>query len=160
MNIPNDIKKIEVYYDGRCGMCCTFQEWVSRQQRAFEVEFVPYQSERAGVLFPGVRELDPDRDMIVRTDRGDIFRGAEGWVLCMLSCQSYEKWAKRLASLRLLPVARKTCNLIAANRLGISKVLFRKKDRALADAVHEMPQQPCEGRCHIDPPKDAPDGLL
>jgi len=160
MNIPPDIKKIEVYYDGRCAMCCTFQEWVSQQNRAFEVEFVPYQSERAEELFAGVREMDPDRDMIVRTDQGKIFRGAEGWVLCMLSCQSYERWARRLASPQLLPVARKTCNLIAANRLGISKVLFRKKDKALADAVHEMPQQKCDGSCQLDHPEDSPDGVI
>lgn len=160
MNIPPNIKKIEVYYDGRCAMCSTFQEWVSQQHRAFEVEFVPYQSERAEELFAGVLEMDPDRDMIVRTDQGDIFRGAEGWVLCMLSCQSYETWAKRLASPQLLPVARKTCNLIAANRLSISKVLFRKKDRALADAVHEMPQPSCEESCRVDSPKNSPDGLI
>jgi len=160
MNIPKEIKAIEVYYDGKCAMCCTFQEWVMRQKRSFAVEFVPYQSDRAEEIFPGVAELDPDRDMIVRTNDGEIFRGAEGWVLCMLSCQSYQKWAKRLASPGLLPVAKKTCNLIAAKRLGISKILFRKKDKALADAVRDVSQDDCGGSCQLDHPEDAPDGLL
>ena len=160
MNIPKEIKSIEVYYDGRCAMCCTFQEWVMRLKRSFGVEFVAYQSARAEEIFPGVGELDPDRDMIVRTNEGEIFRGAEGWVLCMLSCGSYEKWANRLASPGLLPVAKKTCNLIAANRLGISKILFRKKDKALADAVCDEPQGDCGGSCQLDHPEDVPDGFL
>jgi len=79
MNIPDTIQSIEVYYDGRCAMCCRFHEWVNRQPRAFAVTFVAYQSPRAENLFPGVTGMDPDLDMIVRTERGDIFRGAEGW---------------------------------------------------------------------------------
>ncbi len=65
MKIPENIRHIEVYYDGRCGMCCTFHEWVNRQPRAFAVRFAPYQSALAEEWFPGVRALGPEREMIV-----------------------------------------------------------------------------------------------
>ena len=47
MKIPTQIQGIEVFYDGRCGMCCSFHEWVNRQPRAFGVEFIAYQAARA-----------------------------------------------------------------------------------------------------------------
>ena len=90
MNIPEQLKSIEVYYDGHCGMCCTFHEWVNKQQRAYQVSFIPYQAETAELLFPGISEMDPDKEMIVRTDRGEVFKGAEAWVVCLNSCKNYQ----------------------------------------------------------------------
>jgi len=160
MIIPESINKIEIYYDGHCAMCCTFQEWLNRQDRAFDVNFVTYQSSQAEVLFPGVTKLDPDQEMIVRTDQGEVFRGAEGWVLCLLSCETYQHIAKRLAAPLLLPVAKKSCSLIASNRISISKIMFNKKDKALANTLHQMPSAPCESSCEKESHEDIPDGLL
>lgn len=163
MNIPEKIQNIEVYYDGRCAVCCTFHEWVNRQDRLFPVRFVAYQSEQAEILFPGVTLMDPGRDMIVRTDQRDVFRGAEGWVLCLLSCQRYQKCARRLASPQLLPVARKCCHLIAKNRLSLSKILLGKKSQELAQLIHQMPEQKCDRGCAYeaeDHERDTPDGLI
>lgn len=163
MNIPEKIQHIEVYYDGRCAICCTFHEWVNRQERLFPVRFIAYQSEQAELLFPGVTSMDPEGDMIVRTNEGDVFRAAEGWVLCLLSCQKYQKYARRLASPQLLPLAKKCCHLIASNRLTLSKILFGKKDQALAREIHEMPGQGCDDGCSCEVGehrRDTPDGLI
>lgn len=160
MKIPETINEIEVYYDGHCAMCCTFHEWLNRQARTFPVNFLAYQSPQAEIIFPGVTKLDPELEMIVRTDQGEIFKGAEGWVLCLLSCKSYQGIARRLAAPRLLPVAKKTCNLIASNRIGISKIFFSKKDKALAHALHEMPNPHCQTSCENIRDQDIPDGLL
>ena len=160
MNIPDTINEIEIYYDGHCALCSTFHEWLNRQDRAFAVNFVTYQSPQAEVMFPSVTKLDPELEMIVRTDQGDVFRGAEGWVLCLLSCKSYQGIARRLAAPRLLPVAKKTCSLIASNRINISKIFFSKKDKALAHALHEMPNQHCQTFCENVSDQNIPDGLL
>ena len=77
MKFPIHQKKIEIFYDGRCGMCCSFHEWINRQKRAFEIDFIPYQAAEVEDVFPGINTLDPAREMIVRTDDGRIFRGAE-----------------------------------------------------------------------------------
>lgn len=143
MKLPLQVKGIEVFYDGRCGMCCTFHEWVARQERAYPVVFVPYQDERAERIFPGLGVLDPAREMVVRTAGGGIYRGAEAWVLCLYSCVAYRELAGRLASRRLLPLAKRACAVLAANRHGLSKIFFRRKDLEVRARLHAIPD-PCE----------------
>lgn len=138
MKLPENIEKIEIYYDGHCGMCCTFQEWLHEQKRAFEVQFVPYQSESAKELCPKICELEPDREMIVRTKNGEIYRGAEGWVLSLFSCKKYQDVARRLANPVLLPFAEKVCRAIASRRYKLSRIFFSKKDNEVAEKLHEM----------------------
>lgn len=151
MKLPIHVKAIEVYYDGRCGMCCTFHEWINRQPRAFEITFVPYQSEEAEVKFPGIGTLDPAREMIVRTSEGSLFRGAEAWVWCLYSCANHRGLARRLARPVMLAVAIQMCRLLAANRHGLSKIFFRRKDREVRKILHNMNPPTCEdGSCAED----------
>ena len=138
MNLPIHVKSIEVYYDGRCGMCCTFHEWINRQARAFDILFIPYQSPAAEEKFPGIGTLDPSREMIVRTDEGTIYRGAKAWVWCLYSCAHYRNLARRLAKPALLAMAVGICRLLASNRYAFSKVFFRRKDREVREVLHEM----------------------
>ncbi len=144
----NPTGQIEVYYDGRCGMCCTFHEWINRQPRAFAVDFIPYQAERAEQVFPGIGTLDPAREMVVRTDGGELFRGAEAWVMCLYSCANNQTAARRLAGPALLPVAIRACRVLAANRHALSKVFFRRKDRQVRESLHRMEDPACrDGLC-------------
>ena len=145
MNLPIQVKKIEVFYDGRCGMCCSFHEWIYRQKRAFEIDFWPYQAAEAELIFPGINTLDPAREMIVRTDEGEVYRGAEAWVWCLYSCANHRTLARRLARPALLGVAVRVCRLLAANRHGLSKVFFRRKDREVRETLHQMTPPNCEG---------------
>ncbi len=75
MKLPDELKSIEVFYDGRCGMCCTFHEWINRQPRAFLIEFIPYQAADAERRFPGLNTLDPAREMVVRRMPSGAFPG-------------------------------------------------------------------------------------
>ncbi len=150
MKPPEQIKWIEVFYDGRCGMCCTFHEWINRQPRAFGVDFIPYQSPRAERIFPGLGTLDPAREMVVRTDGGEVFQGAEAWVMCLLSCANHQTAARKLAGPALLPVAVRSCRILAANRHSLSKVFFRKKDKEVRETLHQMITPECDdGVCVV-----------
>ena len=151
MKLPIHVKKIEVYYDGRCGMCCTFHEWIYRQERAFEIQFTPYQAAEAERLFPGLATLDPAREMVVRTDEGTIYRGAKAWVWCLYSCVNYRKTARRLSGPKLLPIAIRACQLLAANRHGLSKIFFRRKDQEVRAVLHQMEPEQCDGEyCTVE----------
>ena len=97
MKLTDEIRGIEVFYDGRCGMCCSFHEWINRQPRAFGIGFIPYQAAEAERVFPGLGTLDPAREMVVRTSEGRIFRGAEAWVWCLFSCANHQAAARRSA---------------------------------------------------------------
>ena len=164
MKLPNKIQYIEVYYDGRCGMCCTFHEWVNTQERNFEVRFAPYQAPEAEEWFPGVNKLEPEREMIVKTDEGILYRGAEGWVMCLMSCKKYVNWAERMTNPRLLPMAKKLCQTLAARRHTLSKMFFLKKDKEVARALHQMPDQEgcvdCETLYEDNQIDEIPDGVI
>jgi predicted DCC family thiol-disulfide oxidoreductase YuxK len=148
MKLPEEIKRIEVYYDGRCGMCCSFHEWINRQPRAYSMEFIPYQAVRAEQIFPGIGTLDPAREMIVRTDKNEIFRGAEAWVICLYSCKNHQSAARRLAGPGWLPIAIRSCRMLAANRHALSKIFFSKKDKEVRKELHQMQLPECEdGYC-------------
>ena len=145
MKLPTKIEGIEVFYDGRCGMCCSFHEWINRQPRAFKIEFIPYQAAHAERIFPGLGTLDPAREMIVRTSEGEIFRGAEAWVWCLYSCANHQVAARRLGGPGLLPMAIHACRVLAANRHALSKVFFRSKDKRVREELHRMDPLECEG---------------
>ena len=144
MKLPEQIQKIEVFYDGRCGMCCSFHEWINRQPRAYRIDFIPYQSPDAEKVFPGIGTLDPAREMIVRTDQGKIYRGAEAWVLCLHSCANHQTAARKLATPGMLSVAIRACRVLAANRHSLSKVFFRRKDKAVREVLHQIKTPECD----------------
>jgi predicted DCC family thiol-disulfide oxidoreductase YuxK len=145
MKLPKEIKGIEVFYDGRCGMCCSFHEWINRQTRAFRIQFIPYQAAHAERIFPGLGTLDPAREMVVRTSENEVYRGAEAWVWCLYSCANYQTAARRLGGPGLLPVAVQACRVLAANRHALSKVFFRSKDKKVREELHHMEQAECDG---------------
>ena len=148
MKLPPVIEGIEVFYDGRCGMCCSFHEWIARQPRAFWIDFIPYQSPDAERVFPGLGTLDPAREMVVRTSQGGVFRGAEAWVWCLYSCANHQDAAHRLAGPKLLPIAIHACRVLAANRHALSKVFFRSKDQQVRKELHRMEVADCaDGFC-------------
>jgi predicted DCC family thiol-disulfide oxidoreductase YuxK len=148
MKLPETSEGIEVFYDGRCGMCCSFHEWIARQPRAFPIGFVPYQAPEAEKVFPGLGTLDPAREMVVRTSTGEISRGAEAWVWCLYSCANHQDAARRLGGPGLLPVAIHACRVLAANRHALSKVFFRKKDQKVRETLHRMEEVICtDGTC-------------
>jgi predicted DCC family thiol-disulfide oxidoreductase YuxK len=150
VKLPQLIQGIEVFYDGRCGMCCSFHEWIARQPRAFRIEFIPYQSPDAERVFPGLGTLDPAREMVVRTSDHEIFRGAEAWVWCLYSCANHQDAARRLGGPELLPIAIHACRVLAANRHALSKVFFRSKDKLVREELHRMDVASCtDGYCAV-----------
>ncbi|HEX5791291.1 MAG TPA: DCC1-like thiol-disulfide oxidoreductase family protein [Luteolibacter sp.] len=151
MDLPRTVEYIEVFYDGRCGMCCLFAEWLGREPHVFRVKLIAYQSPEAERVFPGLGALDPAREMVVRTSEGDIHRGAEAWVWCLSSCARHQDFARRLASPLMLPVAKRACRLLAAKRMTLSKALFRKKDREVRAELHRMDEGGCrDGVCSLE----------
>lgn len=139
INLEQNVSFIEIYYDGRCGMCCTFHEWLNRQDHANKVYFYAYQDEAAEVHFAELKALDPAREMVVRVEGVDVHRGAEGWLWCLWSCQKYRALASWWNRPLLLPFAKKLCYVLAANRLPLSKVFFSKKNKEVEKNLHEMP---------------------
>jgi len=126
-------QKIEVFYDGQCGMCKTFIAWLIKQQHVIEVVCYDFHGEEAERVFAELKEHDPGRELVVRVD-GD-----------------YRKTAKRVNSCFLLPMAKKVCHLVSNNRLTLSKLFFRKKNKEIIDEIETKHKKDkkmnCEGGC-------------
>ncbi len=147
VNLDKAVQGIEVFYDARCAMCVTFVEWLVRQERAYDVVCLDYHCDEARRVFPELGDYDPDKEMVVRVDGGEIYQGAEGWICCLWSCKKYRDVAKKMNSRFLLPMAKKVCHLVSENRLVFSKVFFRKKNEEIAVEVDREHQIHCEGGC-------------
>lgn len=141
------VKCIEVFYDGRCGMCYTFIEWLERQERACELLSYDYQSSEAIEAFPDLMDYQPAKEIVVRMD-GEIYQGGEGWVCCLWSCAKYRDVAKKMNSRLLLPMAKKICHFVSKNRFGVSKLFFRKKNMEIAAEIDKNQEIECDGECN------------
>lgn len=155
MELDKEVRFIEIFYDGHCGVCSSFVEWLTSQDRAIEVRCLAYQSDEAQRVFPEINSLKPDQEMVVRTDTGEVFRGAEGWVWCLWSCAKYKDIAKLMNSKLMLPVAKKVCLLASKNRLKLSKLFFGKKAKEVSDEIHSLDDDTGEcadGSCDTNNP--------
>lgn len=135
MNLNNTVKIIEIFYDGQCGMCCTFIGWLDKQEHVFQVDCYDYHQAKAKLVFPDIGNYDPSKELVVRVDENDVYTGAEGWVYCLWGCAKYRNVACKMNNAILLPMAKKFCYLVSNNRLKISKLFFSKKTKEIADEI-------------------------
>ena len=78
--------------------------------------FVPLQAPDLEERFPGVTALEPARQILVVADNGDVWRGADAWIMCLWALREYRTWSQRLASPLLHPFAMRVCDMVSSNR--------------------------------------------
>jgi predicted DCC family thiol-disulfide oxidoreductase YuxK len=144
------MKTLTIFYDERCGLCSRFRAWMEAQPKRVRVEFLAYDSPEALRKFPGLRDLQADREVVVLADDGRWWQGAAAWVTCLWATHSHYEWAQRLSSPVLLPFVRKAVHLISENRLGLSRLLGMRGDGELAEGIRALPEPECrEGSCAV-----------
>jgi len=114
------MQQLYILYDGQCEFCRRCRIWLGRQPSYVPLEFLPLQSPEAECRFPGLKELHPEKEIVVISDAGEVWQGGAAWVTCLWALQEYREWALRLAHPGLLPLARRLCEIVAANRYQIS----------------------------------------
>jgi len=77
-----------------------------RQPAFVPLIFVALQSNEAQRRFPGVDALKPGEQLLVISDQGAVYRGADAWIMCLWALENYREHAQRLAHPVLLPLAR------------------------------------------------------
>jgi predicted DCC family thiol-disulfide oxidoreductase YuxK len=128
---------LTIFYDPECGLCRAFRQWMLGQFSHCRLEFVPYSSGLAKRLLPEIEHMEAGREIVVMSDEGDIWQGPEAWVVSLWVLKKWRRWAERMASPALLPLAAKVCHLISANRLSLSKLLALKVDAEVAAVCEE-----------------------
>lgn len=120
------MKRLYVLYDSECALCRRCRDWLARQPRWIELEFVALQSPDPARRFRGIEALGPAEQLLVVSDTGAVYRGSQAWIMCLYALPGYRAWAQRLATPALLPWARRVCELVSQNRLHLSRFLLRQ----------------------------------
>jgi predicted DCC family thiol-disulfide oxidoreductase YuxK len=144
------MKKLYILYDSECELCRRTRIWLGRQAVFVPLVFMPFQSEEAEGRFPGLRELHPEKEIVVISDVGAVWQGGAAWVMCLWALREYREWSLRLAHPALLSLARRMCEVVSSNRYKISQWL--KNAQSHEDLRHKLdlfPAPPCGsgGRC-------------
>ena len=145
------MKRLYILYDSECEFCRRCRIWLGRQPAYVPLTFIPLQSPEAECRFPGLKQLEPEKEIVVISDTGDVWQGGAAWVICLWALREYREWSQRLAHPALLPLARRVCEVVSANRYAFSKWLSHSdRDPAeLARVLATLPAETCgrEGYC-------------
>ncbi len=100
--------RLTVLFDYRCGLCQRARRWLEAQPKFVELEFIAAGSDHAKYRFPTLPGVASDtvEELVVVGDDGAIYRGDRAWIMCLYALVECREWAERLASPRLLPLAR------------------------------------------------------
>ncbi|MEP6822146.1 MAG: DUF393 domain-containing protein [Chthoniobacterales bacterium] len=118
--------RLSVIYDAECALCRRCRDWLNLQPKWVALDFVPLQSPDLPQRFPGIEALAPHDQLLVVSDKGEIYRGSSAWIMCLYALRDYRAWSQRLAHPALRPWAQRVCELVSQNRLQLSRWLFRQ----------------------------------
>jgi predicted DCC family thiol-disulfide oxidoreductase YuxK len=96
-------------------------------------------SEEARRLFPGL----PSGELAVVSNDGRVWLGDNAFIMCLWALRKYRRWAKRLASPILRPVARQAFEAISRNRKSVSSLLRLKSETELKNRLNEVTISTC-----------------
>lgn len=122
------MKALTVFYDARCGLCGRAKSWLESEPKYVKLSFVSYDSRHARELFPKIDDWQPDKEILVLTDEGGLYRGDGAWIMCLWATVKYRGWSLRMAKPGLRFYAEKLCRLISRHRRALSRVILRGTD--------------------------------
>jgi predicted DCC family thiol-disulfide oxidoreductase YuxK len=129
------MKRLYVLFDADCELCVRCRNWLAQQPTFVPLVFTAFKSDEAQRRFPGIGALKPDEQLLVISDEGAVYRGANAWIMCLWALEKYREHAQRLAHPALLPLAKLVCELLSRNRFFLSDVLFRQEPHNAARKV-------------------------
>jgi hypothetical protein len=103
------------------------------------------------IRFPGIIKYQPHKQLLVISDDGGVYVGAAGWIMCLYALDDYRELSLRLAHPRLMPLAKRFCELISSNRLTLSRALHLTSKDITAESLpsDERDQRACLRGCSL-----------
>ena len=138
------MSRLYVLYDGRCGLCRLARQWLDRQEKLVELEFLAAGSYQACRLFPTLQTSDQPEELIVVSEEGGVYRGGHAWIMCLYALEDYREWAERLSSPALLPLARQGFAMLSKQRGRISHWLGLASEQEIVEALGKVAAPACE----------------
>jgi predicted DCC family thiol-disulfide oxidoreductase YuxK len=110
------METLMVLYDARCDLCRRIRSWLEAQPAYVRLDFVAAGSDEARRRFPDLDHAASLADLTVVSDAGDVYAGAQGWLICLWALRDYRAWALRLSTPAIMPRARWFITWISQNR--------------------------------------------
>jgi predicted DCC family thiol-disulfide oxidoreductase YuxK len=129
------MKCLYVLFDAQCELCVRCRNWLMQEPAFVPLVFIAFQSDQAQRRFPGIDALKPGEQLLVISDEGAVYRGAQAWIMCLWALENHREHAQRLAHPVLLPLARTVCELLSPNRFFLSDILFRQNPETAAQKL-------------------------
>lgn len=133
------MKTLFVMYDSHCGLCMGVRDWLRFQPTYVDLRLLASDSKEARRMFPGL----PSGELAVVSSDGQVWLGDNAFIVCLWALRKYRRWAERLASPTLRPMARQAFEAVSRNRKSISSLLRLKSETALKSRLHEVTIPPC-----------------
>ena len=98
-----------------------------------------------------MQELNPEKEIVVMSDSGQIYQGGSAWIMCLYALRRYRELSFKLAHPMLLPLAKKLCHIVSERRLSLSKLFACTSREQMARELIEAERLAgCEdGRCEL-----------
>jgi predicted DCC family thiol-disulfide oxidoreductase YuxK len=112
---------LTVLYDGRCALCRRARAWLAKQPKYVSMAFVEAGSEEARRRLPGLEAGATLEELTVVGSRGEVYRGAKAWIMCLWALKRYRSAALRLSAPEMLPRARRLVAWVSRNRFRIGE---------------------------------------
>lgn len=124
------VRRLTVLYDAECGLCRALSGWLARQPQLVPLDLVPAASDAARALFPGLDHGLTLAEITVVGDSGQLYRGADAWVVVLWALREHRPLAHRLSTPSGRRLARKAV-LVAA----------RLRERGWGDPAYERGEE-------------------
>lgn len=111
---------LTVLFDRDCALCCRARSWLGRQRALVPLQFVPAGSLVARQLFPALDPAETLREMTVIGERGEVYRGAKAWLMCLWALRDYREMAIRWSAPERMEYARRFVAWVSRNRFRLS----------------------------------------
>lgn len=131
------VHRLTVLYDADCSLCVHLRHWLLRQRQLVPLDLVPAASREARRRFPGLDHDSTLREITVVGDRGQIYRAASAWIVCLWALADHRAKAHWLATPAGQPFARATVLAAAKWREAV-----RSHGPACEDGHCEVPGMP------------------
>jgi predicted DCC family thiol-disulfide oxidoreductase YuxK len=111
---------LTVLFDQNCALCRQARGWLSRQRTLVPLHFVPAGSLAAERLFPALDHAATLREMTVIGERGEVYRDAKAWLMCLWALRDYREMAIRWSAPERMEYARRFVAWVSRNRFRLS----------------------------------------
>jgi len=126
-------------YDSNCGLCTEVRDWLRHQPAYLDLRLMASDSEEARREFPTL----PVGELAVVSSEGQVWIGDNAFIVCLWALREYRRWATRLATPMLRPLARQAFEAVSRNRKSVSSFLRLKSETELKNRLSEVVIPPC-----------------